>query len=681
MLISVLRSRPHAVNRPRQQAQSWNDGVRGRQVLPLINLDASTIRVEAGPGAGKTYGLSRRVERIMHPDGLNVHGRDVLVVAFNRVIAKQLRTDITARLETFPHQGEPVIRTIHALCVQVVGGDLRLLLPHEREAMIFDLLAEFPALREQYEGAKRADRALSEHEARHADHNQLWDAARRWLRRHQARLVSDLPGLLLDRLQGGDFAGQRYRHVIVDEFQDLTPGEQQLVFRLRGDDAQLIALGDRRQSIYRFRGNDPLGLANLEELAQDDVTDIKMTECQRCPGAVVIAANRLMALGGAEAMVSVSEVPANLHVVTWPDPRAEAAGMAQHIVSNIQAHPTDQHLVMVTRRNFGYWLRDRIAALDAGIRVELSFSEGLLETWAAREAFLLFCLLADPDRPTWRAWFAYNNSADGRGFKAANRNAGAYLHLLGAARDNITEAVVEALAAEPRDQRRGAGGLYVWDRAHRFLDLREAFSWEKNTDAAEVLVSILDPDRWVGAGYEDAETARLDIQLLLEKTIDILVEETDRNAGATTAEHLGTVAQRLRHQIATREPFEEEEGNQQMHLQVATLWGAKGVTADHVYMLGVCAEALPGERRDEYPGTDEDFVQEQQRLFYVSITRSKRTLVLSRATGIYIGEALRMGLSVQGRGRVPLTMSPFLHQIIRQLPQAVAGDQWDGCDN
>ena len=77
-----------------------------------------------------------------------------------------------------------------------------------------------------------SDQALKGHEARNADHLELWQAARRWLDRHQARLVSDLPGLLLDRLQGGDFRERTYQHVIVDEFQDLTPGEQQLVFRL-----------------------------------------------------------------------------------------------------------------------------------------------------------------------------------------------------------------------------------------------------------------------------------------------------------------------------------------------------------------------------------------------------------------------------------------------------------------
>src|SRR5437899_3017224 len=121
---------------------------------------------------------------------------------------------------------------------------------------------------------------------------------------------------------------------------------------------------------------------------------------------------------------------ANIHVVTWKTPEAEAAGMAAAIVNNIHAHPSDRHLAMVTRRQFGYWLRDKIAELDSKLGVELGFSEGLLESWAAREAFLLFCLLIDPDPPTWRAWLGYKNSVTGKDFSAPKRSAGAYLQLL-----------------------------------------------------------------------------------------------------------------------------------------------------------------------------------------------------------------------------------------------------------
>jgi superfamily I DNA/RNA helicase len=111
------------------------------------------------------------------------------------------------------------------------------------------------------------------------------------------------------------------------------------------------------------------------------------------------------------------------------------------------------------------------------------------------------------------------------------------------------------------------------------------------------------------------------------------------------------------------------------------LWGAKGVTAEHVYLLGVCREAIPGERRDEYPGTDAEYRDEQRRLFYVSITRPKQTLVLSRALKVKRGLARQIGLKVSSNGGYwpPLRMSPFLEDILSVLPDAVAGESWAGC--
>jgi superfamily I DNA/RNA helicase len=195
-------------------AESWNNGVRGTQVLPLINSDADTLRCVAGPGSGKTFGLVRRVERILHSEGLAVDGHDVLVVAFNRVIARQLREDIEARLKTVEHKHEPVIRTIHALCVEVIREDLRMLLPHEVEAMIYDVREQYPAVAALYDNFYDTIQALRDHEANHVEHIQLWQAAKQWLLRHKAHLVSDLPRLLLEHLKGGDFPNQglRLRH-------------------------------------------------------------------------------------------------------------------------------------------------------------------------------------------------------------------------------------------------------------------------------------------------------------------------------------------------------------------------------------------------------------------------------------------------------------------------------------
>ena len=188
------------------------------------------------------------------------------MVAFNRAIAKQLKDDIGDCLEQSPHEGHPIIRTIHALCLEVLREKYRILLPHEIEAMLYDILSEYTLLQEKYKTHARAQQSFHDHVAELKDHILLWKAVRQWLIRHDAQLISDLPHLLLGRLQGGDFKKNNYLHVIVDEFQDLTPGEQQLFFELKGPEGKLLALGDPRQSIYAFRGNDPEGLDKIKSL-------------------------------------------------------------------------------------------------------------------------------------------------------------------------------------------------------------------------------------------------------------------------------------------------------------------------------------------------------------------------------------------------------------------------------
>ena len=83
----------------------------------------------------------------------------------------------------------------------------------------------------------------------------------------------------------------------------------------------------------------------------------------------------------------------------------------------------------------------------------------------------------------------------------------------------------------------------------------------------------------------------------------------------------------LRFQIESREPIVESDAVPDE--KVTDLRPAKGVSDDHVYVIGAFDEALPGEKRDDYHGSISDFEEEQRRLFYVSITRPKSTSMFS----------------------------------------------------
>lgn len=654
--------------------QPWLDGVHGTEVIPLIESTDPVIRVEAGPGAGKTFGLVRRVQRLVHSDGENVSGREILIAAFNRIIAKSLRNDVEKELRRVGINETPVIETLHALCLRIVGRELRILMDHERDAMIFDIRQQNPQLRQEHSLPSHTDQALRDHEAGHTLNPFLWSVVQRWLKRHHANLISELPTLLLARLDAGDFQATRYSHVIVDEFQDLTEAEQRLIVTLMRENGNLVALGDPRQSIYKFRGNDREGLSKLETLQPQAVRDVSMVECQRCPASVVAAANQLMELYPSAPMIATSPRTANLRLVTWNTPLTEVKGMARAIVKNYRAHPEDQHLVMVTRRRFAFMLRKELSVLAPTITVDLNFSESLLERWAVREAFIFLCLVVDPDAATWRAWFSYQNSETGERFKASKRNAAAYLQFLTASSDAITWESVSSLADESRGANRGSGGGILWDRASRALAIRSELS-EASDDPEGWITALFDDARWAPTAMINRDDAIADLRLAREKAWAIFESERENSPEVDGMDLLKRVARTLRYQIATREPFESESD---ANITVSTLWGAKGVTAAHVYILGLFKEALPGHRRSEYPGTDEEYFEEQRRLFYVSITRAKETMFLSRPLKINRNEAARLGIELApGPSPWPVVeASPFLLEILGFLPSSEDGATW-----
>jgi hypothetical protein len=85
----------------------------------------------------------------------------------NKFIPHFIDQSTSKQLDESSPNGKPVIRTIHALCLEVVGIDLRILLSHERDAMIYDILCAHEKLSQKYRDHKTAEQALRDHEAKH----------------------------------------------------------------------------------------------------------------------------------------------------------------------------------------------------------------------------------------------------------------------------------------------------------------------------------------------------------------------------------------------------------------------------------------------------------------------------------------------------------------------------------
>lgn len=648
----------------------WLVGVRGEQVIPLITEDHANLRVPAGPGTGKTFGLRRRVLRLLHPLGEGLAADEILVCSFNRVIAADLKAEIAEELAEH-HLGLPAVRTVHGLAAALQGAMPRCLLPQEIEAMVYDIRERDPAISEAFVDQRGALRALREHEAGLASHPALATAIREWLTAHGADLIGDLPRAVEARLRGGDFGDTRYRHVIIDEFQDLTETEVRLLLALRAEAGSVVVLGDKKQSIYAFRGNEGRGLEAFSELVDGPVHDHVMDECQRCPSEVVDLANDVMAIYH-EPLQPVRGPGAQVHVLHFGTPHQEHERIATEAIRAYRAHPGKKHLVLVTRRRWGYAVRDAIRELDPEVTAQTVFAEDILETWPAREAFILLSIIGDPlDAASLRDWLSYQApDAEGKNWKATKRNAPAYLNVWNEQGVLSLDRAL-ALADRPLKEFGGSGRGRVHQRLLRLRELHKALPDDRSPRS--IVDYLLDGDRWVVANSTFPELAREDIDRLHREAACMLDED------ATLS--LKQIVEQLRARIATREPVGQAED---ADVKIVTLWGAKGLTADFVYIVGLCDEALPGAHDPGATGlTAEEHELEQLRLLYVSLTRAKESLVISRPTKILRGEVPALGLA-RGPGSgyyQRLSVCRFFEDIPQaHFPASVNGATWAGLD-
>lgn len=625
----------------------WLEGIEGEEAQTLIMSNAPVIRVVAGPGAGKTTCLKRRTQRLIEGD--HVDPSSIFVGTFTRAIAKELSEELGTEIK---------VLTIHSLAYELLrenpaacqGMRLRFLLEYEEECMLYDIADDFPGLprlSDRKSELRRMQSALSAREelpdARFAG------AIRRWQRNHGGLPIGEVVFMAVEGLLSGDIPRGRFDHVIVDEYQDLTAAEQELVELIWSGEGSLVVLGDNDQSIYSFRFNHPEGIDEFAaRWSAHDICDIGLLENYRCGDYIVSLGNRMMAELGSnkEPMIGGTGRAGEVAVVHWPDLESEIVGLATYV----NAHQDETFLVLVPRRFIGHRLK-----LEIGEDARTAFHEEVLEQQASKERFAASSVFASPDDlVAIRAWLGFHGN---KPEFADKRNAVAYL---GLPQEESGLALITGIAS---------GDIKVHGNGAKNLCARSRMlaGWlvdSPPTDVSEQIEFFFDPSFADSIEDEEEKQRWLASDLnTIREAARVLVEEGAAN--------LSEIVSTLRYRIATRMPLSQDEN--EPRVRIMTLHSAKGLEADNIIVASIADEIMPGFT------TESEIIAEQARLLYVAITRARHKLVVSWSRRVRFADAkqnnIRCGRirTVSGERVVEMGKSRLLPQ---GLSGIMSGNDW-----
>lgn len=368
----------------------------------------------AGAGTGKTRAITHRIAYGI-ASGVYSPGR-VMALTFTSRSAAELRS----RLRQLGAPGVAA-RTFHSAALaqlsffwpQIVGGTLPKVLESKGRlighaadtlgirvdtAALRDVAAEIEWRKvsglsiEQYElaafdrplpGSLTPDSAA----ALHRSYEELKDA-RRQLDFEDVLLAT--AGMIDQEPQVAEQVREQYRFFVVDEYQDVSPLQQQLLELWLGERSDVCVVGDASQTVYSFAGATADYLLNFPR-RYPEAAVIRLEQNYRSSPEIVGAANRLMrGRPGALSLHPHAGNPAGpeLEVRQYPTDAAEARGVAASVADLIAEGHKPQSIAVLYRINA------QAAALetalgDLGVSYTVRGSARFFEQREVREAMMM----------------------------------------------------------------------------------------------------------------------------------------------------------------------------------------------------------------------------------------------------------------------------------------------------
>ncbi|HNH88447.1 MAG TPA: 3'-5' exonuclease [Thiobacillaceae bacterium] len=603
-----------------------------------VTAEGSTL-VLAGAGSGKTRVLTTRIAWLIQTAQVSPMG--LMAVTFTNKAAKEMLTRLTAMLPI--NTRGMWVGTFHGLCN-------RLLRAHHREAGLPQLFTILDSS-DQLSAVKRCLRALNVDTEKYdprklqsfinqnkeaglrADKVEAWDPYTRRLCEYMAEYDAqcqregavDFAELLLRAYELltrnallREHYQQRFRHILVDEFQDTSRLQYLWLRLLAGPGTALFAVGDDDQSIYAFRGANVANMALfLEEMGLAE--PIKLTRNYRSISTILDAANAVIAHN-----------QGRLGKDLWTD-----AGQGE-LIRHFEANDDGEEARFVVEE-IQTLKREGESFLDMAVLYRSNAQSRSLEhaLFSVGIPYRVYGGLRFFERAEIKHALAYLRLA------ANPEDDNAFLRVVNFPARGIGARSLEGVDAEAR-----AAGTSLWAAAckagRKFAAFVQLVDGLKNDLAGLPLVEQVD--------HVVARSGLMEFYKN-EKDGEDRVENLSELANAAAAFAADSDDQSLEAFLAhaALEAGEHEAAQGQDAVQLMSVHAAKGLEFHTVFITGLEEGLFPHENSL----TEQDGLEEERRLMYVAITRARRRLCLTHARMRLLHGQMRYGLPSRFLEEVP----------------------------
>ena len=594
------------------------------------------VLILAGAGSGKTGALTVRIAHLLET---GVKPWNILAITFTNKAAREMRE----RVEKLVGEGanDMWISTFHSTCVRILRREIHHL-DYDNQFSIYDGDDQEKIMREAFKrlNMSTTDKTFSvkgamsvishlkeemtswEEYSQKVDKNDLkavriakvYQTYQKMLKENNALDFDDLiyKTVLLFRQHPEvlEKYQDRFRYIMVDEYQDTNTSQYELVAMLADKYKNLCVVGDDDQSIYGWRGANIRNILDFEKDFPDTVV-IKLEQNYRSTKKILEAANAVIHNNQTrkdKTLWTENDAGSILHIYKADNEYDECRFVAEKILELEKQGKTRNQMAVLYRTNAqSRTVEDQM--VKKGIPYRLFGGVRFYERKEIRDILSYLKVMANP--------------ADTIALR----------RIINVPKRGIGETSLDKLAAFAEEQNISLyGALARLDevtalktRAAKFKDFYELFEHLKADAEAGMSVAELIDAVVKRTGY---------LQILMSEGTDEALsriqnidEFVNKAAEYDKANPEGNLEGFLEDVALVADIDSYEEGEEAVALM--TLHSAKGLEFPYVFIVGMEEGIFPGFRAVMYGGEKE--IEEERRLCYVGITRAKEELFMTHA--------------------------------------------------